>query len=192
MAANTKSQKTKLRIPLSGRVSTNGLNGATGVADIPLIDIAGNFIGTGISTTGSAAPAAGVFSAIQVAKAIYNFATDGGAPGLITPALNTTIPANAIILGGFGKASSVTALAQASGGTIALGTSAGSSATALLGATAGAEANWANAAIIPLVPTLAVPIELTAAGKITLTPATHAITAGIIEIYVFFVIPTYA
>lgn len=189
--------KTTVRLPIKGRLNTNGSTGATGEGaiagtDLQVIDSAGNFVGPGINLASVAAPAVGSFSGILVAKAIYSFATDGGVVGAITPALNTTLPANAIILGGFGKASSVTALTQASGGTISIGTTAGSSASALLGSTAGAEANWAAAAIIPLVPTLAVPVQLTAAGKINITVGTHAITAGIIEIYVFFVIPAYA
>lgn len=187
--------KTKIRMPLWGRYATNGGGQDATNRQTPdqlIIDGSGNFVGSGINLPAAAVPAVGSFSGILVAKAIYSFAVDAGGTGLITPASNTTIPKNAIILGGFGKASSATALAQASGGTISIGTSAGSSASALLGSTAGAEANWAAAAIIPLVPTFAVPLQLSAAGKITLTVATHVITAGIIEIYVFFVLPAFA
>lgn len=180
---------TSFRGPLNIRTTNNG---QVATPDVPAIDASGYFVGPGIAASAAPAPVAGVFSTIQVAKAIYDFSVDGGAVSTITPAKNTTIPANAILLGGFAKASAAAALTAIAGTTISIGTSAGSSATALLGTTAGAIANWAAAAIIPLVPTLAVPVQLTAAGLITFSPGTHAVTAGIVEIYVFFVVPTNA
>lgn len=177
--------KTTLRLPLSGRVNTNGGTLGVGAAatDFTVIDVAGNLV------TGANVAPVGI-TTMGVAHAIYDFASDGGAVSTITPVLTAALPANAIILGGFAKAGA--ALTAIAGTTFAIGTSAGSSTTSLLTAAHGAIANWAADAIIALEPTMAVPIELTAAGAITVTIGTHAVTAGQVEIFVFFVVPTYA
>ena len=139
---------------------------------------------------GSVVISAGVVSAnglgvMGTARAKYVYATDGGgAPGLITPALNATIPDNAIIVGGV--ANSTTAFASGGTTNITIGTSAGSSASALLGTTA--KASFSTDAILALVPTFAVPLKMTAAGSITLTTATTALNAGVCEITVFYIL----
>jgi hypothetical protein len=120
---------------------------------------------------------------LRMARAKYNFAVDGGAVGLITPAVNAIIPDNAIIIGGI--ANPTTALVGSSS-TISIGTSAGSSASALKAATA--EATYSIDAVLPLVPvfTAASAVKLTAAGSITITVAVGALTAGVMEITVFY------
>lgn len=125
----------------------------------------------------------GLGSSLRMARAKYNFAVDGGAVGLITPAVNAIIPDNAIIIGGI--ANPTTALVGTTS-TIAIGTSAGSSATSLKGATA--EATYSADAILPLVPvfTAASAVKLTAAGQITITVAVNPLTAGVMEITVFY------
>lgn len=121
-----------------------------------------------------------------IGHAQYSFATDGGgAPGLITPASNVTIPANAVIVNV--SINSTTAVTSAGTTTISIGTSAGSSAASLLAATAKASFS-ANAFVqgIPVPQTASTWVKLSAAGSITLTSATTAIGAGVIEIYVFY------
>jgi outer membrane lipoprotein SlyB len=125
---------------------------------------------------------------LRIAKAIYNFGVDGGshtvASGLLTPKKGVTLPKNAVIVGG--TLNCPTAGASGGSATITLGTSAGSSASALLGATAGAVANLSTNALINLVPTIAVPVKLTAKGDITMTIGTADLTAGIFEICVYY------
>jgi len=122
------------------------------------------------------------YGSLQVAKAIYNFAVDGGAVSTITPKVTASLPANAVIVGG--TINSTTALLSAGSATLAVGTSAGSSTTALLGATA--KASLSLNALINAVPVFAAPVKLSAAGNITVTIATAAATAGVVEVTLFY------
>lgn len=184
------------RVPLRAKLLQSGSTNGGTYSYVTLFDGSGNLV-AGRQQAALAAevalPAPDGFSGIRVGHAVYDFTVDGGShtvnSGLITPVRNSILPANAIIVGGFAKAGAALAGATA---TIAIGTAAGSSASALLGSTAGALANWAADAIIPLVPTMAVPLELTAAGAITVTIGTANLTAGQIEIFTFFVVPAYA
>lgn len=115
---------------------------------------------------------------LYTAKAIYNFSVDGGAVSTITPSLTDVIPDNAIIVGG--TINSTTACTSGGAATIAVGTSAGSSTTSLLGATA--VASFSADARINSVATFAAPVKMTAQGAITLTVATAALTAGVVEV----------
>ena len=113
-------------------------------------------------------------------RAKYDFALDGGAQGLITPKINVTIPDNALIMGGV--INPTTALAGATA-TISIGTSAGSSASSIIAATA--VASWTTDSIsLVVVPkfTAATFVKLTAAGLITFTVATADLTAGVCEV----------
>jgi hypothetical protein len=126
----------------------------------------------------------GLGGSLRMGRAKYSFAVDGGgAPGLITPATNCVIPDNAIIIGGI--ANPTTALVGSST-TIAIGTSAGSAANSLKTATA--EATYSTDAVLALVPvfTAATAVKMTAAGSITITTAVAALTAGVMEITVFY------
>lgn len=138
-----------------------------------------------IGPNGGPAPAAGL-GIMGVAHAIYSFAADGGAIGLITPAANALIPANAIVLGGIINPTTAPVGATA---TIAVGTSAGSSATSLKAATA--IATYSIDALLATVPvmTAATAFKMSAAGSITLTVAVAPLTAGVIEIFVYFIQP---
>lgn len=122
---------------------------------------------------------------IRMAHATYSFAVDGGAIGAITPAFNFTLPTNAVITNvALNSTTAVTSLGSA---TVAVGTTAGSSAASLVAATA--KATWsANAFVqgIPVPPTASTWIKLTAAGQASITVATAALTAGVIEIYVWY------
>lgn len=108
------------------------------------------------------------------ARALWDFAVDGGTIGTITPAQNYTLPNKAIIIGGI--ADVITTFVGATA-TIAIGTSAGSSSSSLKAATA---VGTYAAGLVALVPvfTAASAVKLTAAGAITITIATANLTAG--------------
>jgi hypothetical protein len=162
-----------------------------GGTQVPLFDAAGlRLTGDAQSTIAATAalPAPIGFSGLRVAHAIFSFAVDGGVTGLITPVSTAVIPANAIIIGGtVNVVAAVTSLGSA---TLSVGTSAGSSASALLAATA--KASLTLAAILNAVPTLAVPVKMSAAGSITVTVGSADLTAGKVEIFLFFVVASNA
>ena len=117
-------------------------------------------------------------------RAKFRFALDGGAISTITPKINATIPANAILVAAF--IDSTVAVTSLGSATVSVGLSAGSTgAAALLAATA--KASLVTGAPIVGVPTPAVPVKTTAAGTITCTVAVAALTAGEIEVTVFYV-----
>jgi hypothetical protein len=121
---------------------------------------------------------------VQCAHAIYNFATDGGATGVITPKLTASIPAGAICFLSFVNAPS----APVGSGNISVGTSAGSSATAVLGATAYNNGMFAtDIATIGAITTAAM-VKMTAQGNITFT-LSGTLTAGVVEAFIIFVMP---
>lgn len=130
------------------------------------------------------APAASGLGMVRCAHARYDFAVDGGAVAAITPTLTAVIPDNAVIIGA--TVNSSTAALSAGSATVAVGTTAGSSASALLAATA--KATLSIDALINGVPTLAAPVKMTAAGSINVTVGTAALTAGVIEIFVYYVV----
>jgi hypothetical protein len=119
---------------------------------------------------------------LRVAKAIYSFATDGGAQGLITPKRTASLPKNAVIVGG--TINSTGAVTSGGSATLSVGTSAGSSATAILGATA--KATLSANALVNAIPVFATPVKLSAAGNITVTVGTADLTAGVVEITLFY------
>lgn len=118
---------------------------------------------------------------LLMARAKYDFAVAGGAISTIT--LNAILPDNAIVVGALinPTVAPVGALA-----TIAFGTLAGSSATSIKAATA--IATYTLDAILPGTPvfTAASAFKMTAAGAITMTVAATALTAGVIEVTVFY------
>ena len=119
---------------------------------------------------------------LRVAKAIYSFAVDGGAVSTITPVGTVALPDNSVIIGA--TINSTTAVTSAGAATVAVGTSAGSSTTSILGATA--KASLSADAVINGVPVLATPVKLTAAGNVTFTVGTAALTAGVIEATLYY------
>jgi hypothetical protein len=121
-------------------------------------------------------------TAVQVCHAEYSFANDGGGTGLITPANNCTIPAKSIL---YGLVINWTTAGTGTGNTTSIGvTGTGGGAAALLAATAVASLTG----LVPGIVTFAAPIKITTAGTVTLTTAVAALTAGVCEIYVFFVV----
>ena len=127
---------------------------------------------------GLAAASAFGLGVMRVAHAKYDFAVDGGAVSTITLTANATIPNNAIVIGG--TINSTTAAVGATA-TIAVGTAAGSSTSSLLAATA--VTSFTTGAKLNSAATFAAPVKLTAAGAVTITIATAALTAGVIEIF---------
>ena len=123
--------------------------------------------------------------ALQSFHARYDFSVDGGAVGLITPTLNITIPQNFVIQNV--ALNSTTAVTSGGAATVSIGLSAGGAgAAALVAATA--KATWAANAFVAAVPAPQTPstwIKMSAAGTVTLTVAAAALTAGVIEVYIF-------
>ncbi len=134
-----------------------------------------------------ASPIWGCLSRLMTAFARYNFAVDGGAQGAITATVNSTIPDNAIIINAV--INSTTAVTSNGSATVAIGTSAGSSATAILAATG--KASFSADALVQGVP---VPsdatkfVKMTAAGSVTFTVGTADLTAGVIEVTLEYVL----
>lgn len=122
-------------------------------------------------------------SALGIARAKYDFAVDGGAISTITLATNAIIPDNAIII--VGVVNSVAACTSGGAATIAVGTSAGSSSSSILAAEP--VASFSLDAMLPVIPLIATPIKLTAAGQVTITIADFALTAGVIEISLIYI-----
>lgn len=120
-------------------------------------------------------------SNMLVARARWDFAIDGGATSTITPKYTVTLPDNAVIVGG--TVNSTTAVTGA-GVSVSVGTSAGSSTTALLGATA--VASLTLDARLNAVPTFATPVKLTASGDVTFTISGGTATAGVMEVVLFY------
>lgn len=149
------------------------------------------YVNTGTKTVpvwtsiGYAVTANGGLGVMGNAKMTYDFAVDGGVQGLITPSNSPTIPTKAIILGG--TIDITTTLTSGGAATISVGTSAGSSATALKAATA--VATWAagQIAVVPVF-TAATFLKLTAAGRPTLTVAVADLTAGKFDLNLVYVI----
>jgi|SRR3984957_5253325 len=123
---------------------------------------------------------------VQVCHATYNFAVDGGgAPGLITPASNCVLPINSII---FNEIIDWTTAGTGATNTTTIGTTGTGGGAAIL------QASTAVASLTGIVQGVIVPQtasgfkKLTTAGAVTLTTATAALTAGVCEIYVFYVV----
>lgn len=141
----------------------------------------GTWSSVGDNMGGSQAGTAFVNSNVRLFHAQYSFANDGGVIGLITPKNNISLPINSVIINFWVNSTTAGAGATA---TVAVGTSAGSSAASLLAATAIASFSL-NAFIhgIPTPQTATSFVKLTAAGSITITVAVAALTAGIFELY---------
>lgn len=137
-----------------------------------------NYNGAVVTGPGSAAG----LGVMGVAHAIYDFSVDGGAS--CTPASTALIPANALIIGG--TVNATTAVTASGSATLGVGTTAGSTSTSILAATA--KATLSLDAVLNAVPTLAVPVKMTAAGSISVLIATGPLTAGVVEVFVYYVV----
>lgn len=144
-------------------------------------------IGRLISVAGLATALAGGLGALGVAKMHYDFAVDGGAVAEIIPVGSPTLPSKAILLGGV---INVTTALLAAGGAanIAIGVHAGGAADAIKVATA--KATYAINAFLATTPvfTAATMFKMSAAGQMSLTPDTNALTAGVMDVIVVYAI----
>lgn len=163
------------------RVSAT-IKGAVGqTADILQVTDSSDVVLFGIGPPGSAG-----LGAMRVAHAIYDFAVDGGAS--CTPVKTALIPANAILIGA--TVNSTVALTAAGAATLGIGTTAGSTSTSILAATA--KATLSLDALLNGVPTFAAPVKMTAAGSISVLIATGPLTAGQVEIFVYYIVAAVA
>jgi hypothetical protein len=145
---------------------------------LPVIALAGDANLVSNTVTG--------LSAQRVCHVTYSFAVDAGTTPIV-PAANCVIPINAVItnLG----VQATTAVTAAGSATVAVGCVGGTAcgATALMAATA--KASLGTAAFgqsIPVPQTASTWVKTTAATGITLTVAVGPLTAGILEVYVFY------
>ena len=113
-------------------------------------------------------------------RQIWDFSVDGGAIGTVN--MDVLLPADAIVTSGFIHV--LTAVTSGGSGTLSFGLN---SNVDMLAATAVASLT-ANA-VIPIVPTNAVPVRLTAERELKATVATAALTAGKVAVYLRFVAP---
>ena len=124
-------------------------------------------------------------SLVKFCHAQYNFAVDGGAISTITPTNGCTLPLNGIVVNSFIYVS--TAGVGASG-TMSVGWGSGANKASLLGATAVASltaGSFQQSLIVPQ--TASTFIHLAAAAPITVTIATTAFTAGVVDIWVEYI-----
>jgi len=119
---------------------------------------------------------------LRTARAKYDFAVDGGIIGAITLATTATLPDNAVIVGA--TLNSTTAATSGGAATIAVGLTAGGAADTIK--TAEAVGSFSVDALINGTVTFAAPAKMTAAGNINITVATADLTAGVVEITVYY------
>src|SRR5262249_44702022 len=100
-----------------------------------------------------------------------------------------SIPNGAIILGG--TIDITTQLTSGGSATIAIGTTAGSSSTSIKGATAVASWTVGQLAAVPVF-TAATYVKMTADGALTAHIATAALTAGVFEVHLLYILPATA
>lgn len=127
----------------------------------------------------------------NVCHAQYSVAVDGGTVTTITPLKNCTIPANAVIWQGY---TVVGATTVGSTGNVSVGLSAGGgNTTSVLAATARASLTTGLMFQAPMVQTTASAsntsyLKLTAAATVTVTIGTNALTAGTLDVYLFYTV----
>lgn len=150
--------------------------------------IAGGNIITGARQRAAAPASEGVsVGGLNIARADYSFAADGGAVGTIGLLGATIIPSGAIIVGGLvevttpptsGGAATIAVQVEGAGDTIAAAAIAG--------------APWSTAGRKSVVPafTGATSVKTTAARDISIVIAVAALTAGVFTVYLFYIPPT--
>lgn len=116
----------------------------------------------------------------------YNFAVDGGAIGTIIPKNNCTVPANSWITGCMIYAS--TAATTGASGTLSIGVSGtGGSTTKFLAATAAASVTG-NLQCVVVPQTASGFTHLTTSGQGEVAVATGALTAGIVDVWLYYIV----
>lgn len=121
---------------------------------------------------------------LRVARGRYSFAVDGGAVGS-TDMTVESLPANAIVLGGFAEVD--TACTSGGAGTLAITLE---GAGDIVAAAAVSGAPWSTTGRKSIVPvfTGATTVKTTVARKIVATIATAALTAGVVDVVLFYVV----
>ena len=121
----------------------------------------------------------------RVCRAAYSFAVDGGVVGTIALLGATSIPANAVILGGFVNVTA--ALTSAGAATAALQVEA---ADDIIAATLVSGAPWSSTGRKSVIPafTGATSLLTTAARDVSLVIGTANLTAGVFDVYLFYVV----
>jgi hypothetical protein len=160
-------------------VTANQLYGVN-ASGIPTSLLAGDLNLASNATTG--------ISAQRICHITYSFAVDGGTTPII-PAGNCTIPALAVITNV--SINSTTAVTAVGAATVAVGCTGGTGcgASALMAATAKASLGTnVFGQSIPVPQTASTWVKTTAAGGVSLVIATGPLTAGIIELYIFYIL----
>jgi|SRR5208337_51668 len=141
---------------------------------------------TGFKDDGTTYPTtAGIprYDGVYVAHAIYDFAVDGGVHGSpIIPANSDTIPLGALVIGGV----AICKTSFATSTNLEAGTSAGSSISSIL-----TSAGIPSAAALIVSAAQATPFRMTAAGQIAIEVTAADATAGVLEIFVEYVMSSY-
>ncbi|MDH2429324.1 hypothetical protein [Sphaerisporangium sp. TRM90804] len=121
---------------------------------------------------------------VQVVRGRYDFAVDGGAVGDIDLTKTAVIPSGAVILGGFVEVDVV----PTSGGSATIAVKV-EGAGDIIAAAAISGAPWSTTGRKSVVPawTGATTVKTTAARKVQATVATAALTAGVIDVVLFYV-----
>jgi hypothetical protein len=123
---------------------------------------------------------------LGMAEATYSFAVNGGAVGDITLTQGDTIPSGAIILGGLVEVT--TALTSGGAATVAIKVE---GAGDIVAAAAISGAPWSTTGRKSVIPvfTGATSVKTTAARSIVATVATAALTAGVFNVYLVYLMP---
>lgn len=125
---------------------------------------------------------------VYVARAVYNFAKDGGAiSAIVSPVV---IPARAVIIGGFVSVITTCVTAGADAGTMAISVEGANDIVAAI-AVSNAANPW-DAGRQPIVPKRNTPettsVKTTVARRVTFTIAVQAFTAGKFVVYLEYVL----
>jgi hypothetical protein len=120
---------------------------------------------------------------VKVARGRYDFAVDGGTIGDINLTVTSQIPANAVILGGFCEVD--TAVTSGGSGTLAIKVE---GAGDIVAGAAVSGAPWSTTGRKSVIPafTGATTVKTTAARKIVATVAVADLTAGAVDVVLFY------
>jgi hypothetical protein len=130
------------------------------------------------------AGAPAVYGALRGVRVRYDFAVEGGGVGTIGLAGATVVPSGAVVLGGFVDV--VTPPTSGGAGTLALQVEAAGD---LVAAAAVSGAPWSTTGRKSVLPvfTGASSLKTTAARDISAVIAAAALTAGVVDVYLFYV-----
>lgn len=159
------------------------------VTKVATTDGSGNSLYTTVGDSLLTANTAFGISALRMCHAQYSFAVDGGgAPGLITPTNNCTLPANSTI---FLVSLRWTTPAVGLTNTTSVGITGMGGGTAAFVALTAVGSLAGNLPAIVLAGTSSTWVKITTSGTVTFTTAVAALSAGICEVNVlYFTTPT--